>query len=123
MNLFDYQSGGLSLLFLGFFETTALAWMYGTTRFSKDIEDMIGSRPGRWWKFTWKFCAPGVMLAIFLYSVSQWGGVSYGTYKYPPWAEFLGWVIALSSMLCIPGFAIYQIYYTPGSLMEVWAQL
>jgi len=118
LNLFDYQSGGLSLLFLGFFETLSLAWIYGTTRFSRDIEDMIGSRPGYWWKFTWKFCAPTVMLGIFLYSITQWGGVTYGEYKYPPWAEFVGWFIALLSMCCIPGFAIYGIWNTPGTLWE-----
>ncbi|KAK3746280.1 hypothetical protein QZH41_016528 [Actinostola sp. cb2023] len=118
LNLLDYQSGGISLLFLGFFETLALAWIYGTSRFSRDIEDMIGSKPGYWWKFTWKICAPTVMIGIFFFSISQWSGVTYGTYKYPNWAEFVGWLIALSSMSCIPGFAIYQIWHTPGTLME-----
>lgn len=119
LNLFDYQSGGVSLLFLGFFETFSLAWLYGVPRFSKDIADMIGSKPGRWWWFTWKICAPTVMIGIFFYSISQWSGITYGKYKYPGWAEFFGWVIALSSMLCIPGFAIYQIWNTPGTLYEV----
>ena len=56
---------------------------------------------------------------IFFFSLSQWGGVSYGDYKYPPWAEFVGWMFALSSMLFIPGFAIYQILRTPGNLVDV----
>ncbi|XP_031574850.1 sodium- and chloride-dependent GABA transporter 1-like isoform X2 [Actinia tenebrosa] len=118
LNLFDYQSGGVSLLFLGFFEAFSLAWIYGVPRFSKDIEAMIGSKPGRWWWFTWKICAPSVMVGIFFYSISQWSGITYGKYKYPGWAEFFGWIIALSSMLCIPGFAIYQIWKTPGTLYE-----
>ena len=59
------------------------------------------------------------MAGIFLFSVSQWGGISYGDYKYPPWAEFFGWLIALSSMLFIPGVAIYNLYMTPGTFMEV----
>ncbi|EDO31545.1 predicted protein [Nematostella vectensis] len=118
LNLFDYQSGGVSLLFLGFFETVCLAWIYGADRFSKDIEDMVGSRPAAWWRFTWKFCAPTVMAGIFFYSIIFWQGVSYGSYKYPQWAEFFGWVIALSSMLFIPGNAIYMIWKTPGTLRE-----
>ena len=119
LNLFDYQSGGVSLLFLGFFETVTLAWIYGTDRFSLDIEKMIGRRPGVWWWFCWRFCSPAIMAGIFLFSISQWSGVSYNDYKYPPWAEFFGWVLALSSMLFIPGIAIWQLYRTPGTFMEV----
>ena len=121
LNLFDYQSGGVSLLFLAFFETVTLAWIYGTDKFALDIEKMIGCRPGPWWRFCWKFFAPAIMAGIFLYSTSQWAGVSYGDYKYPPWAEFIGWLLALSSMLLIPGVAIWQLYRTPGTFMEVSA--
>lgn len=118
LNLFDYQSGGVSLLFLGFFEVISLAWFYGTNRFASNIESMTGSRPGVWWKFCWIVGAPIIMIGIFFFSLLQWGGVSYGEYKYPPWAEFVGWMFALSSMLFIPGFAIYQLLKTPGNLME-----
>lgn len=118
LNLFDYQSGGVSLLFLAFFETVTLAWIYGTDRFALDIEKMIGHRPGAWWWFCWRFCAPAIMAAIFLFSISQWSGVTYNKYQYPPWAEFVGWLIALSSMLFIPGVAIWQLYRTPGTFME-----
>ena len=52
---------------------------------------------------------------VFLFSVIQWRGVSYGSYQYPGWAEFCGWVLALASMLWIPGVAIYKIVITPGS--------
>lgn len=118
LNLFDYQSGGVSLLFLAFFETVTLAWIYGTDRFALDIEKMIGHRPGAWWWFCWRFCAPAIMAAIFLFSISQWSGVTYNKYQYPQWAEFIGWLIALSSMLFIPGVAIWQLYHTPGTFVE-----
>ena len=44
----------------------------------------------------------------------QWKGVSYGGYKYPAWAEFCGWVLALASMLWIPTVALFKIFKTPG---------
>ena len=119
LNLLDYQSGGVSLLFLGFFEAISLAWFYGTDRFAWNIESMTGHRPGIWWKICWMVGSPLIMIGIFFFSLSQWGGVSYGDYKYPPWAEFVGWMFALSSMLFIPGFAIYQILRTPGNLVDV----
>ena len=52
-------------------------------------------------------------------NVIQWNGVSYNKQPYPGWAELLGWVMALSSMLLIPGFAIQQLWKTPGTLREV----
>lgn len=119
LNLLDYQAGGVSLLFLAFFETFTLAWIYGTHRFSQDIEKMIGFQPGPWWWFCWRFCAPAIMAGIFIFSCIQWGGITYGKYQYPAWAEFFGWLIALSSMLCIPGVAIYQVYKTPGPILQV----
>jgi len=52
---------------------------------------------------------------VFLFSIIQWSGVVYDKYQYPDWAEFCGWVLALASMLWIPGVAIYKIIKTPGS--------
>jgi len=49
----------------------------------------------------------------------QWNGVSYNKKPYPAWAELLGWLMALVSMLLIPGFAVHQLWKTPGSLKEV----
>ena len=47
-------------------------------------------------------------------SLIQWEGVSLGDYKYPAWAEVIGWLVALMSMLLIPGFAIYEVYRARG---------
>lgn len=115
LNLYNYQSGGVSLLFLALFEVLTVAWGYGANRFAKDIETMIGYKIWRWWPIAWQFCSPLVILGVFLFSVIEWKGVSYGKYKYPDWAEFCGWLLALASMLWIPGVAIYKVIKTPGS--------
>ena len=52
-------------------------------------------------------------------NVIQWQGVSYNNKPYPGWAELLGWLMALSSMVLIPAFAIYQLWKTPGTVTEV----
>lgn len=114
LNLFNIQSGGISLLFLAFFEVITISWGYGTDRFVCDIERMVGRRILPWWAFTWKFFSPVVILGIFIFSLYSWKGVSYGDYKYPNWAEFVGWLLALSSMLWIPCVAIYTVVRAPG---------
>ncbi len=52
--------------------------------------------------------------------IVQWEGVSLDGYKYPDWAEALGWMFALASIIWIPGYAVYEIYHAEGlSLREV----
>jgi solute carrier family 6 dopamine transporter-like protein 3 len=46
-------------------------------------------------------------------------GITYEEYKYPVWAEVLGWFIAGLPMFCIPAYAVWKILRTPGSLKEV----
>lgn len=41
------------------------------------------------------------------------------SYTYPNWAHVLGWGLALSSILFIPGWALYKLATGTGSLREV----
>lgn len=62
LHLYNWQSGGVSLLFLALFEVLTVAWGYGADRFAKDIETMIGYKIWPWWPIAWKFCTPFVIL-------------------------------------------------------------
>ena len=119
LNLFDWQAGGVSLLFLAFFESICIGWLYGTDRLFDNIEFMTGHRPHMWWSLCWKIFSPAVILALFLFSLVEWKGISYGKYKYPDWAEAVGWMLALSSMVCIPLGLLAGIWNGKGSLRQV----
>jgi hypothetical protein len=41
------------------------------------------------------------------------------TYKFPKWALIFGWVLSISSIICIPIYAIYKFIATRGSVGEV----
>lgn len=45
--------------------------------------------------------------------------LSYNGYVYPEWAEWLGWTLAFSSILMIPGMAIVQMCRASGSFKKV----
>ena len=43
----------------------------------------------------------------------------YGDYYFPAWADGLGWLMSLCSVIFIPILAIYQLCKEDGSFMEV----
>lgn len=57
---------------------------------------------------------------IFVFQIVQYKPLKYGSsYEYPTWAEIVGVCLSLSSMVWIPGYALYYVIITPGSFKEV----
>lgn len=58
--------------------------------------------------------------ATFLFSVIKYTPLTYNKkYTYPWWGHALGWLLALSSMICIPAWSIYKLRTLKGPLREV----
>lgn len=55
---FDTYAAGISLLCSALFEALAVCWVYGLDRFADDIHQMLGFRPGMYWRCCWKFVSP-----------------------------------------------------------------
>lgn len=79
---------------------------------------MLGFTPCIWWKISWFFTLPLVCTSVFIYSLWDFKPLTYLDYTYPVWGEIIGWFLALSSMLCIPGYAIYIYLITDGTFSE-----
>lgn len=56
---------------------------------------------------------------IIVYGLINYEPLKYHDYEYPMWVNYLGLLIASSSILCIPITAIWMILITSGSLKEV----
>lgn len=81
---------------------------------------MLGYQPSIWWKIAWLYVSPAICFGVFLYSLYDYEPLKFGLhYTYPWWGQSLGWLMALSSMLCIPGYAIWKYQTTPGTFSEV----
>uniref|UniRef100_A0A670I660 Transporter n=1 Tax=Podarcis muralis TaxID=64176 RepID=A0A670I660_PODMU len=118
--LFDYYAAsGVCLLWVAFFECIAVAWVYGADNFYDAIEDMIGYRPGPWMKWSWIIITPVLCVGCFIFSLAKYTPLTYNkVYIYPQWAIGLGWILALSSMVCIPLVMLIRILQSDGSLIE-----
>jgi hypothetical protein len=60
-------------------------------------------------------CFQGVVMFALLYQQP----LKYDEYNYPSWAEWIGWTLALSSILMIPLVAFISILQTHGTFKEV----
>ncbi|CAK6968241.1 sodium- and chloride-dependent creatine transporter 1 [Scomber scombrus] len=123
--LFDYYSAsGITLLWQAFWECVVIAWVYGADRFMDDVARMIGYQPLPYMKWCWSYITPFVCVAVFLFHVVNYKPLTYNTvYTYPLWGEVLGWLLALSSMLCIPITVLFKLLRCKGSLRERWQHL
>ncbi|CAD5119546.1 DgyrCDS8146 [Dimorphilus gyrociliatus] len=113
-----YSASGMCLLSLIFFECIAFSWSYGVGRFYDNLKDMIGYYPCFWWKICWSFLTPAICMGVFIFRLASYTPIKYGKYEYPTWGEAVGWLMALSSMLVTPVYAIYIFIVTPGSFRE-----
>ncbi|XP_059090206.1 sodium- and chloride-dependent GABA transporter 1-like [Tigriopus californicus] len=114
-----YSASGMSLLWVCFFQTIAIGWFFGAERFCDCVEEMTTHRPSKFWYLCWKYFAPAVMITVFVFYVISYQPVTYGKdYEYPKWAEILGLCLSLSSMSCVPGYALYYLITHPGTFEE-----
>uniref|UniRef100_A0A3P8UQS8 Transporter n=1 Tax=Cynoglossus semilaevis TaxID=244447 RepID=A0A3P8UQS8_CYNSE len=116
--MFDYYAcNGGCILFLCMFESLALGWIFGVERLYDIIKDMTGAKANPFFKICWLYVTPLVSLVSL--SGRQYQPLTFNRwYVYPAWAYVLGWLLALSSILLVPGWALYKLGTGTGSLSQ-----
>ncbi|XP_042277230.1 sodium- and chloride-dependent GABA transporter ine isoform X2 [Thunnus albacares] len=116
--LMDHYTAVVSLVFLAFFEVVAVCWIFGVPRISFMIERMQGKSANIYFRVCWLLLCPMLVLCILTSSIIQYTPAQYGKYKYPVWAEWVGWGISLVSIIWVPLGAIHEIYRNKGSFPQ-----
>lgn len=62
LQLLDWYSSAIAVIVICLVEIIMVAYIYGIEMFRTDVEFMLGQRPSIFWKITWKFITPLVML-------------------------------------------------------------
>lgn len=123
--LFDYYAcNGACVLFLSVFKSVVMGWIFGAEKMFDIIEDMTKTRPNYIFMLCWKYLTPLVSLVSLVCSLVQFQPLTYNRwYVYPDWTHALGWLLALSSILLIPVWALGQLFAGKGSLKQRWHYL
>uniref|UniRef100_A0A336LLZ3 Transporter n=1 Tax=Culicoides sonorensis TaxID=179676 RepID=A0A336LLZ3_CULSO len=114
VNFLNVYGPGLAILFVVFVEAAGVFWYYGVDNFSADIEQMLGEKPSLFWRLCWKYVSPTFLFVILVFSVLGYEDMLGEEYYYPEWSSTVGWMLTLSSVLCIPGYMIYKFLKSPG---------
>ncbi|XP_069698614.1 sodium- and chloride-dependent glycine transporter 1 isoform X2 [Periplaneta americana] len=118
VQLLDWYAASISVILICLVEVVIVGWIYGCTSFIRDLEFMIEERIHTWWKVTWKYVTPTILVFIFITTVAFNTPVTYNGKSYPDWALALGWFSAIISMLCIPMGVVVMTARSRGSLYQ-----
>ncbi|XP_034404112.1 sodium- and chloride-dependent GABA transporter 2-like isoform X1 [Cyclopterus lumpus] len=118
--MFDYFAcNGASILFLCVFETVALGWIFGAEQVCGIVKDMTGVHPNPFFKICWLYLTPLVLLGSFICYLVEYQPLTFNRwYVYPAWAYVLGWVLSISSILPVPGWALYKLGTGTGNFRQ-----
>merc|ERR1712223_367161 len=144
LDLLDYYAAGWPFLFIGLTELVIIGHIYGIENFFDDISSMVPKNPGTWvrkylpsiyfWtktniNFIYLTMSPLLIAVILVISWANHEPLKKGTYEYPAWADGIGFLIAMISILAVPIVAIFQLIFAiaknKGKLnfSMIWSEL
>ncbi|XP_030384133.1 sodium- and chloride-dependent glycine transporter 1 [Scaptodrosophila lebanonensis] len=107
LQLFDWYSSAISVICICLVEVIMVAYIYGIDNFMTDVEFMLGRRPSLFWKISWKYVTPIILICIFITSIIFIRTITYNGQSYPHWAIIVGWCSCASSIIWIPLYIFY----------------
>uniref|UniRef100_A0A1A9VXI1 Transporter n=1 Tax=Glossina austeni TaxID=7395 RepID=A0A1A9VXI1_GLOAU len=114
LKMFDSFAGTIGLVVVALMEMISVVYIYGHERFTEDIYQMTGYRPGLYWQLTWRYIGPAIMACILVSSVVFMiiKNPTYGAWNaelglveqtnYPSWVMIIALCMILAGVLPMP---------------------
>ena len=109
LELLDGAAFSWNVLLIALLEVIVVAWMYGADTFWTNIEDMCITKRSniRWyWIICWRAITPLILTVLVVISFINDVKV---TGKETAYNGVIRWVITLTSVGIIPGFALHEV--------------
>ncbi|XP_046557636.1 sodium- and chloride-dependent glycine transporter 2-like [Haliotis rubra] len=116
--LLDWYIVAIFLIFSGLLECVTIAWIYGIDRFSDDIEMMIGRQVPLFFKITWCYVTPAMLLTTLIFTFTQYEPPTYGKYVYPYYTTVIGWFIAALPLIPFFVMMVVAVKKQEGNLLQ-----
>ncbi|CAB1326217.1 unnamed protein product [Coregonus sp. 'balchen'] len=113
--LMDNYAASFSLVIISCIMCICIMYVYGHKKYFKDVEMMLGFPPPIFFRVCWRFVSPIIISFILIFTVIQYKPITYNDYVYPGWSLAIGFLMAMSSVICIPIYALYKIGKSEGT--------
>ncbi|XP_031640366.1 sodium- and chloride-dependent GABA transporter 1-like isoform X2 [Contarinia nasturtii] len=121
--LLEWHTASWAILLLGIAEIVVLSWVYGIDRTFDNLSHMnirlSGWVRAYWWSML-MFVTPIASFIVFIFTVLTMGQTEFNGYMFPQWADALGWMVGLSTLL--PFFSFIGYYLLKGRSLSSLVQ-
>lgn len=120
--LMDWHTASWAILLIGFAEIVVLSWVYGLDKTFDMIYDMgmkLHSSVKIYWKAVWMFITPIGSLAVFVFILTDLGATEFRDYVFPLWADFIGWMFGLATLVPFVVFAVIEVAKHKGDWKDL----
>ncbi|XP_055841972.1 sodium- and chloride-dependent glycine transporter 1-like isoform X1 [Episyrphus balteatus] len=111
--LMEWHTASWAILLLGLAEVVIISWIYGMEKAFDNMLEMgisLCSAIRFYWSLVWKIITPIASFAVFVFILYDIKPTSFNGYKFPVWADLLGWLMGACTLIPFPAFVIYRLY-------------
>lgn len=110
--LIEWHTASWNFFIIGLVEIVIFAWIYGVNRLLDNISEMNMKIPKitkLYWKGTWFVITPAVVVAIFVFSLTDLSPTEFRDYVFPEWADAMGYMFGLITLMPLIVLVVMQL--------------
>jgi Sodium:neurotransmitter symporter family len=113
--LMEWHTASWAILLIGLGEVVIFSWVFGMQNTLNCIYEM-GIKFIRvtryFWKSVWMVITPVGSIGVFIFILTDLGATEFRGYVFPWWADVIGWMFGLSTLLPFVIFAVVLLIRT-----------